>query len=152
MGAIGWEKLVFVDFHVGEDVGEGHWRFLGKGHVGRGGEGTGGEGVGAMVKHLLRKVVGVDVGLDAQVAEHGVGFPAAQQLDGVLVDVGAEESGGSAGAEAAGGQECWVDAECVVEVVCAVPEASSDPLGRHGSEFVGGVVVVAESGIRWCVV
>lgn len=49
-----------------------------------------------MVQHLLRKVVGVDVGLDAKVAEHGVGFPSAEEHDDVGVNVGAEEGGGAA--------------------------------------------------------
>lgn len=73
-----------------------------------------------MVEHQLRKVGGVDVCLDAQVAEHGVGFPASKELDGVLVNPGAEEGSGSAGAEAAGRQKGGVNAQGVAEVGGAV--------------------------------
>ena len=36
------------------------------------------KGVGAMVKHLLGEATRVRVGLDAQVAKHGIRFPASQ--------------------------------------------------------------------------
>ena len=49
-------------------------------------EGRGGEGVAAMVDHGLGVVVGMGCCLDAEVAEHGVGLPAAQEGDGVGVD------------------------------------------------------------------
>ena len=39
------------------------------------------------------------------VDEHGVGFPAAEQFDGVLVDVGAEQRSGAARAKKAAGAE-----------------------------------------------
>ena len=64
--------------------------------------GCGGEGAGAMVEHELGVVVSMGGSLDAKVAEHGVGLPAAQELDGVRVDPGAEEGGGSARPEGAG--------------------------------------------------
>ena len=46
------------------------------------------EGEGAMVQHELGEVG--RVGLDAKVAEHGVRFPALQELNFVWVLVGAE--------------------------------------------------------------
>ena len=60
-----------------------------------------GEGVRAVVEHELREVVGNGGGLDAQVAKHGIREPVAEKLDGVAVDAGAEESGGTARAEGA---------------------------------------------------
>ena len=57
------------------------------------------EGVGAMVEHLLGIVVQMGGSLNAQVAEHSVGFPAAQEHDGVLVDTSTEQGGGTTGAQ-----------------------------------------------------
>ena len=52
-----------------------------------------------MVEHKLDIVVGMSSGLDAQVAEHDVGLPAAEELDDVRVDPGAEEGGRAPGSE-----------------------------------------------------
>ena len=43
-----------------------------------------------MVQHALGVVVSMGGCLDAQVAQHGIGFPSAKELDGVLVNVGAQ--------------------------------------------------------------
>ena len=48
--------------------------------------------------------------MDAEVVEHGIRLPAAKQLDGVGVYVGAEESGGAARPQGAGGDGVWWDA------------------------------------------
>ena len=61
------------------------------------GIGAGGEGKGPIIQHELGIVVGG--GLNPQVAEHGVRFPASKELDGVFVDPSTEEGGGTAGAE-----------------------------------------------------
>ena len=53
--------------------------------------------------------------VDVEVAEHGVGFPTAKQLDGVLIHVGAEESSGSPRAEAARADEVWGNASRFVQ-------------------------------------
>ena len=58
------------------------------------GAGCGGEGVGAMVEHQLGVVMSMGGSLDAKAAEHGVRLPAAQELDGVRVEPGAEEVSG----------------------------------------------------------
>jgi len=89
------KELVVEEFIVVEDLNEGFRRLERKGHIMVVREGAGGEGVGAMVQHPLGEVVGVDVSLDAEVAEHGVGFPPAEEHDDVGVDVGAKEGGGS---------------------------------------------------------
>ena len=74
------------------------------------GKGLGMEGVGAMVQHLLSIVVGMRGGLDAQVAEHGIGFPSSEELDGVFVDASIEESSGTTRAQGAGTDHEGVDA------------------------------------------
>ena len=48
--------------------------------------GARGESEGAVVKHALRESESMRGSLDAQVAEHGVRFPAAKQLDDICVD------------------------------------------------------------------
>ena len=58
-----------------------------------------------MVEHLLCIIVGKRGCLDAQIAEHGVGLPATKELDGVLVDTGAEQGGGAPGSERPGADE-----------------------------------------------
>ena len=53
------------------------------------------EGIRAVVEHGLGKAeVGIH-SVHVEVSKHGVGFPLAEELDGVLVDVCAEESGGA---------------------------------------------------------
>ena len=69
-----------------------------------------------MVQHQLRKVRGMDGCLNAQVAEHGVRFPTPEELDGVLVDGGAEKGCSAARTKAARREESRVDVEVVVEV------------------------------------
>ncbi len=83
---------------MGEQGGDRRWGFLGKApgtEVGRN------KCVGAVVEHALRELVAVDGSLYPEVPEHGVRFPAAQEHDGVTVDVGTEEGGRSARAEGA---------------------------------------------------
>ena len=78
------ELLVVVEFVVGQEGMNGRrrldWGLLVA-------KGLWVEGVGAVVEHSLGKPRGH--GLDAEVAEHGIGFPAAKEHDGVLVNVGA---------------------------------------------------------------
>ena len=64
-------------------------------------EDTGCKGKVSSVKHELG--VGGGGCLDAQAAEHGVGFPVAQQHDSFCADVVTEEGGGPARAQRTGG-------------------------------------------------
>ena len=64
-------------------------------------EDTGREGKVSSVEHELG--VGRGGGLDAQVAEHGVGFQAAKQHDCLCADVGTEQGCGTAWAQGLGG-------------------------------------------------
>lgn len=127
-----------------EDLGEGGRSLDGKRQVGGLGEGSRREGVGAMVEHLLSEVGTVDVCLDAQVAEHGVGFPAPKELDGVFVDVGTEERGSSTWAETAGGEQCRVDAGERSDGFGGVAESRGDLGASHSPADVFGVVVEAD--------
>ena len=111
-----------------EELDEGSRSLQGNRHVGLRCEGPLGEGVGAMVKHTLGEVLGVNVGLDPEVAEHGVRFPTAKELDGILVNVGAEESSCSPRSETAGGEEEVVNTFEGREVRRAVAETPGNPL------------------------
>ena len=53
-------------------------------------EDQGREGVGSVVQHLLGEPLANDDGLGPKVEEHGVGLPAPDEFDGVLVDARAE--------------------------------------------------------------
>ena len=55
-----------------------------------------GECVSTVIKHWLREVVGHGGCLDVQAAQHGIGEPAAKELDCVAVHTSAEEGGGAA--------------------------------------------------------
>ena len=104
---VGWEKggcfasgatRLLAEFVVGEQRGDVGWcLFRDPGVV----EDLWGEGVRAVVEHELGEVVGNGGCLDAQVAEHGVREPTAEELDGVAVDASAEESSGTARTEGA---------------------------------------------------
>ena len=52
--------------------------------------------------HALRKAVHEGLRLDVEIAKHVIRTPAAEQLDFVLVDIGAQKSHGTPSAEAAG--------------------------------------------------
>ena len=69
---------------------------------------AGGKSVGAIVEHELGEVLGG--GLDAEVTEHGIGFPTAEELNVVLVNACTEEGSGASGTEGAGADEVGVDA------------------------------------------
>ena len=121
--------IVVEEFMVVKDLDEGFRRLKGKRHVVVFSEGAGGEGVGAMVEHFLGKVRRVDVSLDAQVAEHGVGFPSSEEHDDVGINVGTEESCSATGAEAAGGHQGRVDP-------CLALQRSGTPAQAIGDPFV----------------
>ena len=95
--------------------------------------GSRGEGVAAVVQHALGEVGGNGVGLDAEVAEHGIRFPVAKELDGVLVNASTQEGRGTARAEAAGTQEDWVDTGFVLDKSGGMAEGIGD--NRRLDEF-----------------
>ena len=91
---------------------EGHDRRRGLLRQATEGIGAGGKGKGPIIQHELGIVVGGR--LNPQVAEHGVGFPASKELDGIFIYAGAEEGGSTAWSQASRGEEAWVD---VVDMV-----------------------------------
>ena len=96
---------------MGEEFVHGGWSLLRKRM--RFVVGTRGEGVGAVVKHLLGQMMRVGGGLDLQVAEHGIGLPAAEELDVVFVDTCTEEGSGATWAQGAAAQQVGFNA-CVL--------------------------------------
>jgi hypothetical protein len=52
-----------------------------------------------MLEHGLRKVPHSRDGLRVEVSEHGTGLPAADKFNRIVIDLGAKEGGGAAGAE-----------------------------------------------------
>ena len=102
MGVIGWDfgkryvlagSVKRTDLMVGaEERAQGCdvWRDVeGKGEV-VAVEDQGCEGVGAIVQHALGVAFANDDDLAPEVEQHGVGLPAANELDGVVVDAGAQ--------------------------------------------------------------
>ena len=94
VGKLREKRLVIVQLVMGEQFGD----------QGTGFEVRGDEGEGAMVEHALGELVGVDGGLNPEVPEHSVRFPVAEEYDGVAVDVGTKEGGGTAGPEGPDGE------------------------------------------------
>ena len=101
------------------------------------------EGESASVEHTLREVVGVGVGGHSEVAEHGVGLPAAEKLDDVRVDAGAKQGCGAARAEAPGAEQERIDAGEVLDVDGGMAQGVGDERGRGLSGLAGAVIVGA---------
>jgi hypothetical protein len=90
---------------------------------------------------------------DAEVTEHGVGFPTAKKLDDVRVDASAEEGGGTAGAEAARTEQFGGDAGEVLNGGGGVAQGVGDELGFGELRVAGPIEVGAdwsfgEAGVR----
>ena len=94
-----------------------------------------------MVEHFLGKVGPEDVGLDAQITEHGIRFPSAKELDDILVDVRTEERCGSSGTEATGGERFEVYISKGSKASGGMAKAIGDGIGLDVGQFVGGVIV-----------
>ena len=120
---VGWKRLVGVQLVVGEQGGDRCGGLLGEA---TGLEVSRDEGEGAVVEHTLGELMGVDGGLDPEVPEHSVRFPAAEEHDGVTINVGAEEGGGTAWSEGPGGEFLVGDPGGGFECFGGVAEAVSD--------------------------
>ena len=94
----------------------------------------------AIFEHVLGAVVAPGSGLDAEVGEHCVRLPAAEELDGELVDISAEEGGSAAGAEAAGTDSVGVDARGFLEFGCGVSESVGDMFSGYVSGSVDSII------------
>ena len=85
----------------------------------------------------------------AEAAEHRVGLPATDELDGFAVDSGAEECGSTAGAETATGDGIGGCASLLLDGGCADAETGGEGGGRKGTFLHGVIAAVAEAiGIR----
>ena len=91
-------------------------------------------------------------GVDAEVADHCVRFPTADELDRGRVNVGAQEGGGPARAEAAGTEEERVNASEVAYAVGGVADGVCDVRGKYGARSLVWVVVCTDGGRRCCTV
>ena len=100
----------------------------------------------AVVQHLLGELGSGH--LAAEVAEHGVGLPAAHELDEVGVDASAHEGGSASGAERAGTEEHEGDAGDGLEEFGREPESVRDVcrLDLVPAEVGSVAVVVTEDG------
>ena len=103
------------------------------------------ERVVAVIEHPLSEVAALGGCLDAKVAEHGIGPPAAHEADMVGVDASHHKRGRAAGAEGPGREEVEVDACSRFEGFSTVPECIGDVLGFDiVPGFVGRVVVATD--------
>ena len=117
------------------------------------------KGVGAMVEHLLCKLVMEQGGLDAEVAEHGIRFPAPKEMDVVRVNSGAQEGGCPAWAEGASTEERGIDSsdgfECIgrmAKCIGGMAKCIGDVHGFDGIPVVVArmsIVVVMDQCIGW---
>ena len=123
-GRVVLEAVEGITGEEGGDVGGGFVRELFRGGV-RGD--VGGERAVAMGEHGLGEAFSLGLCGDAEVSEHGVGFPAAEQFDDVGLDISAEESRRPAGPEAAGADESGFDPGNGFEGASGVAESVSDP-------------------------
>ena len=93
-------------------------------------EDAGSEGEVSSIEHELG--VGGGCCLDAQVTEHGVGFPAAKQHNSFCADVGTEEGGRAAGAEGARGDLLCEEARVALMQAGGVSESVGHVGGFDG--------------------
>ena len=84
------------------------------------------ERVASVFEHFLGEIAANNMCLDAEVAEHGVGFPATEELDGVTIDVSTEESSRAARTQGPGGHQHRVDASEVADSRCCVTQGVGD--------------------------
>ena len=92
-----------------------------------------------MAEHEAGVVRVVRGGGDPEVAEHGIGLPAAQEVDVVGVDASTEEGGGAAGAEAARADPVRINARGILEFGCGVSKSIGDVLGGYVSWLADSV-------------
>ena len=85
-----------------------------------------------MVQHVLGISVGDGGGLDAEVAEHGIGLPAAKEADGVGVNVGTEEGGGASWPEGTGGDLIGGDPGLMFDHLGGMAKGVGDVLSLDG--------------------
>ena len=105
------------------------------------------ESVGAMGEHLLSESLGGSLG--AEIPEHSVGSPPAQQHDLVCVDVGTEEGCGPTRTEGAAGYQVGDDACLVLNSLGSKPEGSGDHARGYLVPLLVDRVAVEVNGESW---
>ena len=89
-----------------------------------------------MVEHALGELLGVDGGLDPEVAEHSIRLSTTEEHDGVAVNIGTEEGRGPAGTEGAGRHLGVVDTSGGFDGFGGVPQSVGDVGGFDVVPFV----------------
>ena len=90
-----------------------------------------GEGEGARSPHAVGVLGGEGVGLDTEVAKHGVRAPSSKELDGVGVDASTEEGRSPTWSERPGRDQGGVDAGHVLDLQGGMTEGVGDEARRH---------------------
>ena len=126
-------------------VGGGSRRCGGKGGVGgcgdRGRDGLGREErILPMVIHLPGESIHNREAVLMEVTHHGVGVPAAKQLDGLFICVCTEESHGATGPKRSGTDTCWRDASRGLEGGGCKSELFGDVVSSDAVDLVVGIV------------
>jgi hypothetical protein len=85
------------------------------------------------------------MGLDAEVTEHRIRFPASEELDPGRVSVGAHQGCSTTRAEGAGAEQSPVYAGRPLEILGTVTETVGDVGAGDDAGFLGGIVV----GVEW---
>jgi hypothetical protein len=145
VGEMWWEVIPEECLH---ELGRGfNWNGLG---VFRS-EGVWCKCVVAGCEHTLGQVVVVGMSGDAKVPQHGVGFPATEELDDIAVDTSAEQGCGPTRAKAARGEEGGVIACLGLELRGCDAEGCSDVswVGEAGTGRVP-VVVGVDGSVNGC--
>ena len=109
------------------------------------------EDVAAVLEHVLRVVMGVDGGLNPEVPEHGVGSPAAQELDAIGVGFGAEEGCGPSRAQGFDSEEGGRDTGAGADAVGPDAQPAGDLTVQDVAPAVLSYMEVAEERrVRGC--
>ena len=105
-----------------------------------------GKGVAAMLEHGSGQISSDFLGLCAKTPEHSVGFPATNELDGLVVFVGTQEGSGAARAQAVGSDLVGRDAGDGG----GVDSSLFEPVGeiRSGDVFVGVIGGIVDP-VEW---
>jgi hypothetical protein len=106
--------------------GNDGWRDLLRQGVGVGFDDLRSDGVAAGGDHELSEPLAGDFCLGTETLQHGVGFPTSDELDGVRINIGAEESCGSKGLHRVGADVGGLKTGDFLDRVCCLAQASGD--------------------------
>jgi len=103
----------------------------------------------AVSQHAGDKLVDKWPGLDEEVTEHGVRFPAAQEVDHVWVNVSAEEGHGPTSSKGAGRDVVGGKSHGVVNCGGGHVEGCHDVFGEDATPALVGVIIGCQGDIQW---